>query len=202
MSIRVLLADDEKLILGALSALLATEDDLEVVGETAGGVQAVEMAKNLLPDVCVLDLSMPDRGGISVVRDLQVAQPSIPCVIVTSHTAPGYLASVMAAGARGFVPKTTPARELAAIIRTVHRGARYIDPVVAADAIAAGDSPLTRREADILALSADGAPIDMVAQRAALSSGTVRNYLSKIAGKLKSANRHEAAYVARRQGWI
>ncbi|MGI5196794.1 response regulator [Streptomyces sp. CA-288835] len=202
MTIRVLLADDENLILGAFSMLLAAEDDLEVVGEAAGGVEAAEMAKKLVPNVCVLDLSMPDKGGISVIRDLQLVQPSIRCVVVTSHTAPGYLASALSAGARGFVPKTTSAKELAVIIRMVHRGVPYVDPEMAANALSAGDSPLTRREADILALSADGAPIDKVAQRAVLSPGTVRNYLSKIAGKLKAANRHEAAHVARRQGWI
>ncbi|MFE0135029.1 response regulator [Streptomyces sp. NPDC059037] len=202
MRIRVLLADDEKLILGALSALLAAEGDLEVVGEAAGGVRAAELAKKLVPDVCVLDLSMPDKGGISVIRDLQQAQPSIRCVVVTSHTAPGYLASALSAGAWGFVPKTTSATELAVIIRKVHQGARYVDPEMAAKVISAGESPLTRRETDILALSSDGAPIDTVAQRAVLSPGTVRNYLSRIAGKLKAANRHEAAHVARRQGWI
>ncbi|MGC5394198.1 response regulator [Streptomyces sp. DT20] len=202
MRIRVLLADDEKLILGAFSVLLAAEEDLEVVGEATGGVEAVRMAKELVPDVCVLDLRMPDKGGISVICDLQLARPSVRCLVVTSHTAPGYLASALAAGARGFVPKTTPARELAVIIRTVHRGACYVDRDMAADALLASGSPLTRRETDILALSADGAPIDKVAQRAVLSPGTVRNYLSKIAGKLKAANRHEAAHVARRQGWI
>lgn len=202
MRIRVLLADDEKMILGALSVLLAAEEDLEVIGEAAGGVEAAEMARKLVPDVCVLDLSMPDKGGISVIRDLRQTRPSIRCVVVTSHTAPGYLASALSAGARGFVPKTTSAKELADIVRTIHRGARYVDPEMAARAMSAGESPLTRRETDVLALSADGAPIDTVARRAVLSPGTVRNYLSKIAGKLKAANRHEAAHVARRQGWI
>ncbi|MFI8304007.1 response regulator [Streptomyces sp. NPDC085927] len=202
MRIRTLLADDEKLVLGALSVLLATEEDLEVVGEAAGGVEAAAMAKKLVPDVCVLDLSMPDRSGISVIRDLQQTLPSIRCIVVTSHTAPGHLTSALSAGARGFVPKTTSAKELAVIIRMVHRGAHYVDPEMAANAASAGKSPLTRREADILALSADGAPLAKVAQRAALSPGTVRNYLSRIAGKLKVANRHEAAHVARGQGWI
>ncbi|MEV6754247.1 response regulator transcription factor [Streptomyces sp. NPDC051214] len=202
MRIRVLLADDEKMILGALSALLAAEDDLEVVGEAAGGVEAAEMARALVPDVCVLDLSMPDKGGISVIRELRHARPSVRCVVVTSHTAPGHLASALSAGAWGFVPKTTSAKALAVIIRAVHRGTRYVDPEMAAKAMSAGKSPLTRRETDILALSADGAPIDTVARRAVLSQGTVRNYLSKIAGKLQAANRHEAAHVARQKGWI
>ncbi|MEU5521620.1 response regulator [Streptomyces sp. NPDC093250] len=202
MSIRVLLADDEKLVLGAFSVLLAAEDDIDVVGEAAGGVEAAELARNLVPDVCVLDLSMPDKSGISVIRDLRLTRPSVRCLVVTSHTAPGYLTSALSAGARGFVPKTTSAKELADIIRTVHRGVSYVDPDAAAQALAAGESPLTRREADVLALSADGAPIDTVARRAVLTPGTVRNHLSRIAGKLKAANRHEAAHVARKQGWI
>ncbi|MEU6111001.1 response regulator transcription factor [Streptomyces albidoflavus] len=202
MTIRVLLADDEKLILGAFSVLLSAEEDLEVVGEAAGGERAVELARELVPDVCVLDLRMPDRGGISVIREVRRSHPSIRCVLVTSHTAPGYLASALAAGAHGFVPKTVPARELAAVVRSVHAGGRHVDPEVAAVAISAGASPLTRREADVLALSADGAPISTVAKRAVLTPGTVRNYLSRIAGKLHAANRHEAAHVARKQGWI
>lgn len=202
MTIRVLLADDEKLILGALSALLATEEDLDVVAEADTGPKAADLAKRLVPDVCVLDLNMPGKDGISVIRDLQLAQPSIRCMLVTSHAAPGYLKQALMAGARGFVPKTTSARELAAIIRMVHQGTRYIDPDMAADAISAGESPLTRREADILSLAADGAPIDEVAQRAVLAPGTARNYLSSITVKLKVANRHEAVHLARQYGWI
>ncbi|MER8071643.1 response regulator transcription factor [Streptomyces sp. NPDC094034] len=202
MTIRVLLADDEKLILGALSALLATEEDLEVVAEAENGLKAAALARKLIPDICVLDLQMPGKDGIAVIRDLQQTHPSIGCLVVTSHAAPGYLKPALLAGARGFVPKTTSARELADIIRMVHQGIRYIDPEMAADAISAGESPLTKREADILSLAADGAPIEEVAQRAVLAPGTTRNYLSNITVKLKVANRHEAARVARQCGWI
>ncbi len=202
MAIRVLLADDENLILGALSALLALENDIEVVAEADNGTAALELAGTRSPDVCVLDLHMPGKDGISVARDLQSAVPATRCVVLTSHAAPGYLKSALEAGARGFVPKTTSAQRLADIIRDVHRGSQYVDPDMAADALSSGDSPLTRREADILTLAADGAPIGEIAQRAALRPGTVRNYLSDIMGKLEVANRHEAVHAARRYGWI
>ncbi|MFI9581328.1 response regulator [Streptomyces sp. NPDC052236] len=202
MPIRVLLADDEKLILGGLSALLATEEDLTVVAEAEDGTKALNLAKKYIPDICVLDLNMPGKDGISVIRDLHYAHPSIRCLIVTSHAAPGCLKQALMAGARGFLPKTTSARELASIIRVVHGGARYIDPDMAADAISVGESPLTKREADILSLAADGAPIDEVAERAVLAPGTARNYLSNITVKLKVANRHEAVHMARQYGWI
>ena len=202
MTIRVLLADDENLILGALSALLALEDDIEVVAEADNGTKAVDLAGRCNPDVCVLDLNMPGKDGITVTRDLQRAMPGTRCMLITSHAAPGYLKQALKAGARGFVPKTTSAQQLAVIIRDIHLGAQYVDPDMAADALSAGESPLTRREVDILTLAADGAPIGEIAQRAALRPGTVRNYLSDIMGKLGVANRHEAVHAARRFGWI
>ncbi|MFC4493862.1 response regulator [Streptomyces ovatisporus] len=199
---RVLLADDENMILGALSALLSLEDDIEVVAQAEDGTKAFDLACIHSPDVCVLDLHMPGKDGITVTRDLQRAVPGTRCMVLTSHAAPGYLKQALQAGARGFVPKTTSAQQLAGIIREVHLGAQYVDPGMAADALSSGDSPLTRREADILGLAADGAPICEIAQRAALRPGTVRNYLSDIMGKLNVANRHEAVHVARRFGWI
>ena len=123
-------------------------------------------------------------------------------MIVTSHGRPGHLKRALAAGVRGFLPKTTSAATLAAAVRTVHDGGRHVDSELAAEAIAAGDSPLTPREADVLELAASGAPIDEIADRAALSPGTVRNYLSNAMTKLDAANRHEAVAVAQRMGWI
>ncbi|MEU5977813.1 response regulator transcription factor [Streptomyces sp. NPDC047315] len=123
-------------------------------------------------------------------------------MVVTSRTSPGQVRSALLAGALGFVPKSASALGLAAVVRAVHGGARHVDSALAAEAIAAGESPLTPREADVLALSADGAPIATVARRAVLTPGTARNYLSKITTKLKVANRHEAAQLARRHGWI
>jgi two-component system response regulator DesR len=200
--IRVLLADDEHLIRSGFVALLRLEDDVEVVAEAASGDEALAMAQHHRPDVAVLDLQMPGPDGIAVAERLRELVPGCAAVIVTSHGRPGYLKRALGAGVRGFLPKTVSASVLATVVRTVHGGGRYVDPELAAEAISAGDSPLTPREADVLELAADGAPVEEIAQRAALSAGTVRNYLSSAAAKLGAANRHEAVHVARRQGWI
>jgi two-component system response regulator DesR len=128
--------------------------------------------------------------------------PGCGVVIVTSHGRPGYLKKALTAGVRGFLPKAAPAAVLAAAVRQVSAGGRYVDPELAADAISAGDSPLTPREADVLELAADGAPVEEIAQRAALAPGTVRNYLSSAVAKLGVTNRHEAVRVARSKGWV
>ncbi|MFJ3826287.1 response regulator transcription factor [Streptomyces nodosus] len=200
--IRVLLADDEHLIRGALAALLSFEEDLTIVAEAATGPEAVAMALHQAPDVAVLDLQMPGKDGIEVARELSRALPDCRSLIVTSHGLPGHLKRALSHGVRGFVAKTTSAEQLATIIRTVHLGGRHVDPDLASDAISAGDSPLTPRETDVLALAADGAPIEEIADRAALAPGTVRNYLSAATTKLGAENRHAAAHLARRRGWI
>lgn len=202
MTIRVLLADDEGLIRDALCSLLELEDDLEVVGRAAHGDEAVAVATKVRPDVAVLDLQMPRLDGIAVAERLARDVPGCRCIIVTSHGRPGYLKNALAVGVRGFLPKTVSASTLASVVRTVAGGGRYVDPELAADAISAGDSPLSPREADVLALAAEGNPIEEIARRASLSVGTVRNYLSSVVGKLDVANRHEAVHVARRNGWI
>ncbi|MGY1699557.1 response regulator [Geodermatophilus sp. SYSU D00766] len=200
--IRVLLADDENLIRSALAALLALEDDLEVVAQAASGDEALAMARRHTPDVAVLDLQMPDLDGISVAAQLGSLVPGCAVVIVTGHGRAGHLKRALAAGVRGFLPKTVSAPVLTDVVRTVARGGRYVDPELAAEAISAGDSPLTPREADVLELAAGGAPVEEIAARAHLSPGTVRNHLSSAAGKLGAANRHAAVEVARRHGWI
>ncbi len=200
--IRLLLADDENLIRSALAALLGLEDDLQVVAEASSGDQALALARVHRPDVALLDLQMPGPDGITVAQALRKELPSCASIIVTSHGRPGHLKRALAAGARGFLPKTASARELADAVRAVHAGGRYLDPELAAEAISAGDSPLTPRESDVLEFAADGVPIDEIAQRASLSPGTVRNYLSSAATKLGAANRHEAVALARTQGWI
>jgi two-component system, NarL family, response regulator DesR len=200
--IRLLLADDEHLIRGALAALLALEDDLTVVAQAATGAEALAMARATRPDVAVIDLQMPDLDGVAVARALHDELPACRTLIVTSHGRPAELKRALAAGVRGFLPKTVSAEVLATVVRTVHGGSRYVDPQLAADAIAAGDSPLTPREADVLALAAEGAPVEEIARRAALSPGTVRNYLSSAVGKTGAANRHAAVRIARANGWI
>jgi two-component system, NarL family, response regulator DesR len=200
--IRVLLADDENVIRSALAALLALQDDLEVVAQAASGDEALAMARRHRPDVAVLDLQMPGRDGIAVAAALASELPGCATLILTSYGRPGHLKRALAAGVRGFLPKTVSARVLADVVRTVHGGGRYVDPQLAAIAIAAGDSPLTSREADVLQLAADGAPVDEIARRAALTPGTVRNYLSSATAKLDAASRHDAARLARARGWI
>ena len=200
--IRIVVADDEHLIREALVSLLGLEDDLEVVAQAASGDEALAVARKHAPDVAVLDLQMPGLSGTEVAAALASELPGCACVIVTSHGLPGHLKQALAVGVRGFVPKTISGSGLAGVIRTVHAGGRHVDPALAADAIAAGDSPLTPREADVLEYAADGAPVDQIARRAHLAEGTVRNYLSSAQAKLQAANRHEAAAIARRHGWI
>jgi two-component system response regulator DesR len=200
--IRILLADDETLIRDALAGLLGLEDDLEVVATAASGTEAVDAGRRHRPDVAVLDLQMPGLDGIAAAQRLADEVPGCRAVIVTSHGRPGYLKRALTAGVAGFLPKTVSARVLADVVRQVHGGGRYVDPELAAEAISAGESPLTPREADVLELAAGGAGVEEIAQRAHLSPGTVRNYLSAAASKLGAANRHEAVHVARRHGWI
>lgn len=200
--IRVLLADDENLIRTALATMLALEDDIEIVAQTESGEGAVTAAKEFAPDVAVLDLQMGGIDGIEAATAIAAAVPSCASIIVTSHGRPGYLKKALSAGVRGFLPKTTSASTLAEVVRTVHGGRRYVDPTLAAEAIGAGDSPLTPRESDVLEFAADGASVAEIAARAHLSQGTTRNYLSAAAAKLGAANRHEASAIARRHGWI
>jgi len=200
--IRVLVADDEQLIRTALATLVGLEDDVEVVGQAASGPEAVAVARSVQPDVAVLDLQMPGMDGIEVAAALREQVPGCGVVIVTGHGRPGHLKRALATGVRGFLPKTTSAAVLASVIRTVDAGGRHVDPELAADAIAAGDSPLTPREADVLELAAGGASVEEIAVRASLSPGTVRNYLSAAVQKLGVANRHEAVSRAQAAGWI
>jgi two-component system response regulator DesR len=200
--IRLVLADDEALIRDAVAALLGLEADLEVVAVAGTGPEAIAAVERHLPDAAVLDLQMPGADGIEVAEAVARCAPGCGVVIVTSHGRPGYLKKALAAGVRGFLPKAAPAAVLAAAVRQVAAGGRYVDPELAADAISAGDSPLTPRESDVLELAADGAPVEEIAQRAALAPGTVRNYLSSAVAKLGVTNRHEAVRVARSKGWV
>lgn len=187
---------------GALAALLGLEEDLFVVAEAATGPEALAMARAHAPDVAVLDLQMPGADGVKVATSLRTELPACQVLTVTSHGRPGHLKRALAAGARGFVPKTVSAQRLAEIIRTVRAGNRYVDPELAADAISAGDSPLTEREAEVPEYAGDGAPVSEIAERAAPAEGAVRNHLSSAATKLGAENRHSAVRLAREQGWV
>ncbi|MEV0248764.1 response regulator transcription factor [Nocardia sp. NPDC050712] len=205
--IPVLLADDETLIRTALATLLGLEADIEVAGHVGSGEELVAVWQRRLAEgapvaVAVIDLQMPGMDGIETAVELQRLTPGVGTLIVTSHGRPGYLKRALAAGVRGFLPKTSSAATLAAVIRTVHTGGRYVDPELAAEAISAGDTVLTGREADVLEYAIDGASVDDIARRAHLSPGTTRNYLSAAMAKLGVSNRYEAALKAREKGWI
>lgn len=200
--IKLLLADDEHLIRSAVAALLGLEADLTVVAEAASGSEALAMARLHRPDVAVLDLQMPDPDGITVAEQLRDQLPDCASIIVTSHGRPGHLKRALAAGVRGFLPKTVSAQFLADVVRSVHGGGRYVDPELAAAAISAGESPLTSREADILELAADGLRVEDIARRVSLTPGTVRNYLSSAVAKIGADNRYDAIGRARTYGWI
>lgn len=198
----VILVDDEHLIRSALATMLSLEEDLDVVGEASSCAEGEALARRLQPQVALLDLQMPDGDGLELARRVAAVSPATRVLVVTSHARPGYLKRALAEGVLGFLPKTAAAGELAAAVRTVAAGRRAIDPELAAETISSGDSPLTPREADVLEYAADGAPVDQIARRAHLAEGTVRNYLSSAQAKLQAANRHEAAAIARRHGWI
>ncbi len=201
-AIRVLLADDHHLVREALALLLGTEDGIEVVADVGRGDEAVQQALAHRPDVAVLDIDMPGMDGLSAAEQLARDLPSCRVVIVTGHGRPGNLRRAMAAGVRGFLGKDTPASRLAEVIAQVHEGARYIDPQLAADALAAEECPLTPRELDALRAAADGSPVSRIARTLSLSEGTVRNYLSSAVTKLGTDNRHAAVQSARDRGWL
>ncbi|MER7498991.1 response regulator transcription factor [Nonomuraea pusilla] len=199
--IRILIADDEHLVRGALAALLDLEDDLTVVAEAATSDEAVRLARERRPDVAVLDLEMPPADGLWSAEEIRAELPT-RVVLVTRHARPGVLRRALSAGVSGFVPKTTPASRLAEIIRDVAAGRRYVDPEIAASALSEDDCPLTGRELEVLRASRTGAPISEIAARVNLAPGTVRNYLSSAMAKLGVASRHAAAHRAWEEGWL
>jgi two-component system response regulator DesR len=201
-AIRLLLADDQSLVRGALAALLDLEPDFEVVAEVGRGDEVVAAAERTSPDVALLDVEMPGLDGVSAARALHAAYPTTRILMVTTFGRPGYLRQAMAAGASGFVVKDTPARQLADAVRRVHQGLRYVDPGLAADSLAQGDSPLTDREADVLRAASDGGTVADIARSLHLSDGTVRNHLSSAIGKTGARTRAEAVRVARENGWL
>jgi two-component system, NarL family, response regulator DesR len=201
-TIRLLLADDQALVRGAVSALLSLEPDLEVVAEVGRGDEVVDAARQVRPDVALLDVEMPGLDGIAATAALRAAVPACRVLVVTTFGRPGYLRRAMAAGASGFVVKDTPARHLAEAVRRVAAGLRVVDPTLAAETLASGTSPLTTRETEVLRVARDGGTVADLAAALNLSEGTVRNHLSAAIGKTGARTRAEAVRLADEHGWL
>ncbi|MFF0943048.1 response regulator [Kocuria sp. CPCC 205300] len=200
--IRLLLADDQHLVRGALAALLELEDDLEVVAQVAAGDEVLAAVREHRPDVALLDIEMPGLDGIEATRQVVAAGTGCRCLIVTTFGRPGYLRRAVEAGASGFVVKDTPAAQLAEAVRRVHAGLRAVDPALAEESLVSGTNPLSAREQEVLRAAADGASVKHVSGLLHLSPGTVRNHLSSAIGKTRTTNRSEACRVARENGWL
>ncbi|MGW0036959.1 response regulator [Gordonia sp. NPDC003376] len=201
-TIRLLLADDQALVRGALAALLDLEPDLEVVAQVGRGDEVVAAARESDTQVCLLDIEIPGADGIEAAAALHRELPGVRSLIVTTFGRPGYLRRAIDAGASGFVVKDTPADELADAVRRVHAGLRVIDPTLATESLTSGDNPLTPRESEVLRAALSGATVAAIAAQVHLSAGTVRNHLSSAIGKTNASTRAEAAWVARERGWI
>ncbi|EGD53469.1 response regulator transcription factor [Gordonia neofelifaecis] len=201
-TIKLLLADDQALVRGALAALLDLEPDLSVVAQVGRGDEVVDAARASGAQVCLLDIEMPGADGIEAAARITGELPGVRSLIVTTFGRPGYLRRAVDAGASGFVVKDTPAAELADAVRRVHAGLRVIDPTLATESLTSGDNPLTPRETEVLAAALSGATVATIAAQVHLSAGTVRNHLSSAIGKTGASTRAEAARIARDRGWI
>jgi len=200
--IRVLIADDQALVRGALVALLRLENDIEVVAEVGSGAEAVVAARTHNPDVALLDVQMPGMDGLTAAAELHAVAPTCRVIVCTTFGRPGYLARAMAAGAAGFVVKDAPPEQLVDAVRRVHSGLRVVDPVLAAESLASGRSPLTPREHEVLLAAARGGTVAEVAKQVGLSQGTVRNHLSAAIGKTGARTSADAVRLAEERGWL
>ncbi len=200
--IRILLAEDQAMMRGALAVLLDLEEDLEVVAQVEDGSRILPTALEVRPDVALLDIELPTSSGLDAAEQLGEALPDCRVVMVTTFARAGYLQRAMAAGARGFLVKDGPAEGLADSIRKVMAGATVVDPELAGAALRVGVSPLTNRERDVLGAAENGASVGDIAGRLFLSENTVRNYLSAAIGKTGTRNKVEAALLARERGWL
>ena len=200
--IRILLAEDQGMVRGALAALLALEPDLQVVAKVSSGDEVLTAAREARPDIALLDIEMPGMNGIEAASELRRELPECRVLILTTFGRPAYLRRAMEAGASGFLVKDAPAERLANAIRRAATGERVVDPELAAAALADGESPFTPREREVLEAGASGSPVAEIAARLHLSEGTVRNYLSAAIGKTGARNRTEAWRVARDRGWV
>jgi two-component system, NarL family, response regulator DesR len=202
VTVRVLLAEDQAMVRGALEALLTLEGDIEVVAQAARGDEVLPAALAAQPDVALLDIEMPGGDGLAVAEELRDQLPSCRVIMLTTFGRTGYLRRAMESGAAGFLLKDAPAAELATAIRRVVHGDRVVDSALAASALSERGSPLTDRERDVLAASLDGAAIRDVAAKLHLSEGTVRNYVSTAIQKVGAHNRIQAARLAQEKGWL
>ncbi|MGW7531172.1 response regulator [Amycolatopsis sp. NPDC054798] len=200
--IRVLLADDQAMVRGALATVLGLEADIEVVAQVGAGDEVVAAAKETKPDVALLDVQMPGMDGLTAAAELKTALPGCRVIICTTFGRPGYLARAMAAGAAGFVVKDAPPEQLVEAVRRVHSGLRVVDPALAAESLATGTSPLTARERDVLSAAKDGSTVADIAKSLFLSDGTVRNHLSSAIGKTGARTRAEAVRLSEERGWL
>lgn len=200
--IRVLVADDQALVRGALATMLGVESDIEVVVEVGSGADVVPAARRTNPDVALLDVQMPDMDGLEAAAELNKAMPGCRILVCTTFGRPGYLSRALAAGALGFVVKDAPPEQLAEAVRRVHRGLRTVDPDLAAESLATGKSPLTERERGVLKAVSGGGTATDVAKEFHLTEGTVRNHLSSAIGKVGARTRVEAARIAEERGWL
>ena len=200
--ISVMLVDDQALVRGALAALLDLEPDLQVVAEAGDHDEALAAAQRTRPDVVLMDVQLGGRDGIDTTADLLAHLPGTRVLVVTTFGRPGFLRRAMQAGAAGFLVKDTPARQLADAVRRVHAGMRVVDPALAADSLAVGESPLTPRETEVLRAAAEGGTVADIARAVHLSEGTVRNHLSAVIGKTDARNRADAARIAAERGWL
>jgi two-component system, NarL family, response regulator DesR len=201
VSIRVVVAEDQAMVLGALAALLELEPDIEVVAQARNGDEALAAVGRLTPDLLVTDIEMPGPTGLELAAAVQRDYPGVRVIVVTTFARAGYLRRALEAGVRGYLLKDAPARELAAAIRAVHSGGRAVAPELAAEAWGEAD-PLTERERQVLRLAGQGRSGSEIAGALHLTEGTVRNYLSEAIGKLGASNRVEAARIARQKGWL
>jgi two-component system response regulator DesR len=200
--IRVLIAEDQAMVRGALASLLGLEHDMEVVAQVARGDEVLDAARAAQPDVALLDIEMPGATGLDAAAVLREAIPDCRILILTTFGRPGYLRRAMEQGASGFLLKDAPAEQLASAIRRAVAGERIVDPGLAAAALSQGENPLTAREREVLAAAREHATVADLAAALYLSPGTVRNHLSSVMQKLDARNRSEAVRVAEDQGWL
>lgn len=201
-AIRVLLAEDQTMLRGALASLLDLEPDITVIAQASNGREALKLALQCVPDVIVTDIEMPERTGLEVAADLKLAESKARVIILTTFARPGYLRRALDSGARGYLLKERPASELAQAIRRVHSGLRAVDPALAAEAWGADEDPLSDRQRQILQQAGEGRSTTEIAAALHLSEGTVRNYLSEAIASLGAVNRIDAARIARTRGWL